>query len=68
MRHVYIFASVILFLAGLSACSKTEQPAAKPADDVFSTQKEELQKARDVQKVVDQQFEEQRKVIEVQTK
>jgi len=70
MRTILMISSIIPLFFGLSACNKTEEkPAdAKPAYDVFSTQKEELQRARDVQKTVDQQAEEQRKVIEVQTK
>lgn len=70
MRTVLVIASLFTLACTLSACNKpADKPVeAKPAYDVFSTQKEELQKARDVQKTVDQQAEEQRKVIEVQTK
>jgi hypothetical protein len=55
---------------GISGCNKPEEkPAeAKPAYDILSTQKEELQKAKDVEKQQQIQAEEQRKVIEVQTK
>ena len=69
MRQLIIFTS-LLAIVGLTACSKTDDKPAdtKPAYDILSTQHEELQKAKDVERQVQQQAEEQRKVIEVQTK
>lgn len=64
----------LLFCAlALAACSgKPAEPAAKPAKSAsiatpFDALKADEQRARDVQKVVDKQAEEQRKQIEAQT-
>jgi hypothetical protein len=64
------FAALFAVSVGVTGCSKTEEKPAdvKPAYDILSTQKEELQKAKDVEKQMQIQAEEQRKVIEVQTK
>ncbi len=69
MRHLSILISLFAVL-GLTACSKTDDKPAetKPPYDILSTQHEELQKAKDVEKQLQQQAEEQRKVIEVQTR
>ena len=59
-----VFASAIVLFAGLGACSKAPppppptaaaQPAQPPDKTVFDTQLKALQKAKDVQKTVDQQ-------------
>lgn len=72
MRHFVLLISLIAATLCLTAgCSKTEEKPTetKPAD-VLSTQKEELQKAKDLEKQIQMQMraEEQRKVIEVQTR
>ncbi|MFC5436475.1 hypothetical protein ACFPME_07890 [Rhodanobacter umsongensis] len=60
---------LLLCALALAACSgKPPQPQAKPADAAtpFDTLKADEQRARDVQKVVDKQADEQRKQIEAQ--
>lgn len=70
MRYAFIIFSIFTLCFGLWACSKTDDKPAetKPAYDILSTQHEELQKAKDVEKQLQQQAEQQRKIIEVQTK
>ncbi|HEY8682161.1 MAG TPA: hypothetical protein VIM06_03250 [Rhodanobacter sp.] len=61
--------SILLCVLALGACSgKPPQPQAKAADVAtpFDALKADEQRARDVQKVVDKQAEEQRKQIEAQ--
>ena len=61
---------LLLCVLALGACSsKPPQPQAKPADVAtpWDAMKADEQRARDVQKVVDKQAEEQRKQIEAQT-
>ncbi len=60
---------LLLCALALGACSgKPPEPKAKPADVAtpFDALKASEQRARDVQKVVDKQAEEQRKQIEAQ--
>lgn len=61
---------LLLCALALTACSgKPPEPQAKPAQQVatpFDQMKQAEQRARDVQKTVDQQAEEQRKQIEAQ--
>ncbi|MDE1894982.1 MAG: hypothetical protein KGM46_09630 [Pseudomonadota bacterium] len=60
---------VLLGLLALTACTgKPPQPQARPADVAtpFDAMKASEQRARDVQKVVDKQAQEQRKQIEAQ--
>jgi hypothetical protein len=62
---------ILLCALALGACSgKPPEPQAKPAADTatpFDALKADEQRAKDVQKVVDKQAEEQRKQIEAQT-
>ncbi|WP_449427332.1 hypothetical protein [Rhodanobacter umsongensis] len=61
---------LLLCVLALGACSgKPPPPQAKPADVAtpWDAMKADEQRARDVQKVVDKQAEEQRKQIEAQT-
>ena len=61
---------LLLCVLALGACSsKPPQPQAKPADVAtpWDAMKADEQRAKDVQKVVDKQAEEQRKQIEAQT-
>jgi predicted small lipoprotein YifL len=61
----------LLCVLALTACSgKPPEPQAKPAQQVatpFDQMKQAEQRAKDVQKTVDQQAEEQRKQIEAQS-
>ena len=60
---------ILLCLLALGACSgKPPEPKAKPADVAtpFDALKADEQRAKDVQKVVDKQADEQRKQIEAQ--
>ncbi len=61
---------ILLCVLALGACSgKPPEPKAKPAADVatpFDALKADEQRAKDVQKVVDKQADEQRKQIEAQ--
>ncbi|HEY1590088.1 MAG TPA: hypothetical protein VGG00_10155 [Rhodanobacter sp.] len=60
---------ILLCLLALCACSdKPPQPQAKPAQVAtpWDAMKADEQRARDVQKVVDKQAEDQRKQIEAQ--
>jgi hypothetical protein len=60
---------ILLCVLALGACSgKPPEPKAKPADVAtpFDALKADEQRARDVQKVVDKQADEQRKQIEAQ--
>jgi hypothetical protein len=60
---------ILLCLLALGACSgKPPEPKARAADVAtpFDAMKAQEQRARDVQKVVDKQAEEQRKQIEAQ--
>jgi hypothetical protein len=61
---------ILLCVVGLVACSgKPPEPQAKPAAQVttpFDTLKATEQRAKDVQKTVDQQAAEQRRQIEAQ--
>ncbi len=60
---------ILLCALALGACSgKPPEPKAKPADVAtpFDALKADEQRARDVQKVVDKQADEQRKQIEAQ--
>lgn len=69
-----LFAAPLLAAPLLVACSHDKAPAAEqkapaPADKtVFDTQIKSLQKAKDVQKVVDQQAADQNKQIDEQGK
>jgi hypothetical protein len=61
---------ILLCLLALAACSgKPPEPQAKPAQVAtpFDALKADEQRARDVQKTVDKQAEEQRKQIEAQS-
>jgi hypothetical protein len=62
---------LLLCVLALAACSgKPPEPQAKPADKVatpFDEMKKAEQRAKDVQKTVDQQAAEQRKQIEAQS-
>ena len=61
--------SLLLCALALGACSgKPPEPKAKPADVAtpFDALKANEQRAKDVQKIVDKQAEEQRKQIEAQ--
>lgn len=61
---------ILLCLFALGACSgKPPEPKAKPADVAtpFDALKADEQRAKDVQKVVDKQADEQRKQIEAQS-
>ncbi|MEO8999700.1 MAG: hypothetical protein ABI227_09705 [Rhodanobacter sp.] len=60
---------ILLCVLALGACSgKPPEPKAKPADVAtpFDALKADEQRARDVQKVVDKQADEQRKQLEAQ--
>ncbi len=60
---------ILLCLLALGACSgKPPEPKAKPAPVAtpFDSLRADEQKARDVQKVVDKQAEDQRKQVEAQ--
>jgi hypothetical protein len=60
---------ILLCVLALGACSgKPPEPKAKPADVAtpFDTLKASEQRAKDVQKVVDKQADEQRKQIDAQ--
>ncbi|GGY28740.1 hypothetical protein GCM10008098_22450 [Rhodanobacter panaciterrae] len=60
---------ILLCVLALGACSgKPPEPKAKPADVAtpFDALKADEQRAKDVQKVVDKQADEQRKQIEAQ--
>lgn len=62
--------SLLLCVLALGACSdKPPQPQAKPAQAAtpWDAMKADEQRARDVQKVVDKQAEDQRKQTEAQT-
>jgi len=69
MRNIFIISILLTLMSGLSACNKTEDKTAdaKPAFDLVP-QREQLQKAKDLEKKMQQDAEEQRKVIEIQTK
>lgn len=61
--------SILLCVLVLGACSgKPPEPKAKPADVAtpFDALKADEQRAKDVQKVIDKQADEQRKQIEAQ--
>lgn len=69
MKPPPLLPCVLTFSLALGACSgKPPEPQAKAADVAtpFDTLKASEQRARDVQKVVDQQAAEQRKQIEAQ--
>ncbi len=66
MRTPVQFAMIIATLAILAACDKTEQKDVKPAFDI-APQRAQLQQAKDLEKKMAQDAEEQRKVIEAQT-
>jgi hypothetical protein len=60
---------ILLCVLALGACSgKPPEPKAKPADVAtpFDAMKADEQRAKDVQKVVDKQADEQRKQVEAQ--
>ncbi|HWX65081.1 MAG TPA: hypothetical protein VNZ27_01510 [Rhodanobacter sp.] len=60
---------ILLCVLALGACSgKPPEPKAKPADVAtpFDAMKADEQRAKDVQKVVDKQTDEQRKQVEAQ--
>lgn len=60
---------ILLCVVALGACSgKPPEPKAKPADVAtpFDALKADEQRAKDVQKVVDKQADEQRKQVEAQ--
>ncbi len=60
---------ILLCVLALGACSgKPPEPKAKPADVAtpFDALKADEQRAKDVQKVVDKQADEQRKQVEAQ--
>lgn len=67
MRSPVQFAIVVAALTVLAACNKTEQKEdPKPAFDI-APQRAQLQQAKDLEKKMAQDAEEQRKVIEAQT-
>ncbi len=73
MRNVVfslsLFSLLLISLIGLSACNKAaDKPAdAQPVIDLVP-QREQLQKAKDLEKQMQIDAENQRKVIELQTK
>jgi len=69
MRHLFIVTILSALLFDLSACKKADDkdPRAAPVIDLVP-QREQLQKAKDLEKKIQQDAEEQRKVIELQTK
>ncbi|PRC91676.1 hypothetical protein [Solimicrobium silvestre] len=68
MRHILIFSLLLTLVCGLSACGKTDNKAVeeKPAFDI-APQRAQLQKAKDLEKKMQEDAENQRKVIELQT-
>ena len=68
MRRLFFTLAALSALFGLTGCNKPADQAAdqKPAFDL-APQREQLQKAKDLEKKMQQDAEEQRKVIELQT-
>ncbi len=69
MRSIIYLFIVTAVLSGLAACNKPDDKKIdeKPAFDLVP-QREQLQKAKDLEKKMQQDAEEQRRVIELQTK
>jgi len=69
MRHLSVIAILFVLFFNVSGCKKADDkdPRAAPAIDLVP-QREQLQKAKDLEKKIQQDAEEQRKVIELQTK
>jgi len=69
MRSLVYLLTVPALLWGLAACHKPDDNKVeeKPAFDLVP-QREQLQKAKDLEKKMQQDAEEQRRVIELQTK
>jgi hypothetical protein len=69
MRNFVIISFLLTSIIGLSACNKPEDKPVEvqPAFDLVP-QREQLQKAKDLEKKMQQDAEDQRKVIELQTK
>lgn len=68
MRITHSLAVLAAALMVLAACSKTDKKAEDPKPEFdLVPQRAQLQKAKDVEKVLQQQAEEERKVIEAQT-
>jgi len=68
MRNLLYLTILSTVMLGLAACSKADDKKAeeKPAFDI-APQREQLQKAKDLEKKMQQDAEEQRRVIELQT-
>jgi len=69
MRSIVYLFTITALLSGLAACHKPDDKKVedKPAFDLVP-QREQLQKAKDLEKKMQQDAEEQRRVIELQTK
>ena len=69
MRQILFISVLISLVSGLTACGKTEkkQVEEKPLFEIAGPQREQLQKAKDLEKQMQQDAENQRKVIELQS-
>ena len=69
MRHILLLPVLLLIAVSVTACGKTDkkQPDEKPLLEIAEPQREQLQKAKDLEKQMQLDAENQRKVIELQT-
>jgi hypothetical protein len=69
MRPILQTSALLLLAVNLTACGKTDkkQVDEKPAFQIAGPQREQLQKAKELEKQMQQDAENQRKVIELQT-
>ena len=69
MRHLLFITLLTTLLCGVTGCKKSDDkdPRAPAVVDLVP-QREQLQKAKDLEKQIQQDAEDQRKVIELQTK
>ncbi len=68
MRNIFMPALLVILISGLPACKKADkQIEEKPLENVIPGQ-EQLQQAKGLEKKMQQDAEERRKVIEIQSK
>lgn len=68
MQIKFMIFPVILLLALLAGCEKSEQGAEKPESQVFSAQKEAINKAKQAEGVIMQGDERQREAMDRQSR
>lgn len=61
----YSLLLLLAFMLGLAACGKNEE---KPAESVFKTQTDALEKAKQVEQIIQQQDIEQRRQMDEQSR